>query len=433
MKKSSALGRTKLAIERLASKYPLHAGILAQWSISEDASVGTMGVGYDGKRLRLIVCPAFATSVTMDELEGVLHHEANHVLFDHVLHEPGPGEDRAARTAAEEVTVNEWVPEPLPGRPVLLMDYPQLPPNEDTDTRYDRLKGESQPKSGKPNGGAQPQAGTAGQASPSPGTGGVPTVDNHGTWAELAKDAAGAKAAVDMDVAEAWSGLTGAQKDGVGEPFASIAENAAENSGLDGGGQGVGSAQGSGAEALAGGTAKVPWQTLLRRHVGKILERRPVFGRAPRRFPELAGVVPGKGRFAAKPKVMAVIDTSGSMTAALLADISAELGVMARHFEVVVVECDAAIQAVYPYKPITDVHGRGGTDFRPPLTAEFLRLHRPDVVVYFTDGFGPAPDKAPSVPVLWCVTPGGMKPAPWGLKIDLRVPENGTAVPENGA
>ena len=32
MKQSLALGRTKLAIERLASKYPLHAGILAQWS-----------------------------------------------------------------------------------------------------------------------------------------------------------------------------------------------------------------------------------------------------------------------------------------------------------------------------------------------------------------------------------------------------------------
>jgi predicted metal-dependent peptidase len=430
MKQSSALGRTKLAIERLASKYPLHAGILAQWSISEDESVGTMGVGYDGKRLRLIVCPTFAESVTMGELEGVLHHESNHVLFDHVLHKPGPSEDRAARTIAQEVTVNEWVPEPLPGQPVLLTNYPHLPPNEETDTRYDKLRGKAQPDN--PNGGGQSQASAAGQVPPQPSSNGVPTVDNHGTWADMQKNAASAKSAIDMDVAEAWNGLTGEQKGKVGEPFASIAEKASESAGLDGGGHGVGSAQGSGTEALAGGTANVPWQTLLRRHAGKILERRPVFGRVPRRFPELAGVVPGKGRFASKPKVMAVIDTSGSMSAAMLADISAELGVMARHFEVVVVECDASIQAVYPYKPITDVHGRGGTDFRPPLAADFLKLHRPDLVVYFTDGGGPAPCDAPTVPVLWCITEGGRKPASWGREVDLHVPEKGTNVPENG-
>ena len=35
-------------------------------------------------------------------------------------------------------------------------------------------------------------------------------------------------------------------------------------------------------------------------------------------------------------------------------------------------------------------------------------------MVYFTDGFGPAPAEPPPVPVVWCLVPCGQPPAPWG-------------------
>ena len=117
---SIARGKIELTIDRLNSEYPLHAGILAQWRLEESAEVGTVGVGYRDDRLRLVYSPGFVESIGMDELMGVLHHEVNHVLFGHVFHDPGEREDGQARTIAEEVTVNEWVPEPLPATPVLL-------------------------------------------------------------------------------------------------------------------------------------------------------------------------------------------------------------------------------------------------------------------------------------------------------------------------
>jgi predicted metal-dependent peptidase len=122
---------------------------------------------------------------------------------------------------------------------------------------------------------------------------------------------------------------------------------------------------------------------------------------------------------------MAVVDTSGSVTPDLLELIDAELRILARHYAVVVVECDAEIHAVYDYRPLQTVSGRGGTDFRPPFELEFLRRHRPDLAVYFTDGAGPAPDRNPRVRVVWCLVPGGEPPADWGQVIRMERQETG--------
>jgi predicted metal-dependent peptidase len=136
------------------------------------------------------------------------------------------------------------------------------------------------------------------------------------------------------------------------------------------------------------------------------------------------GVVPGRVRRPGKARVLAVIDTSASISTADLAEISAELKRMSRSHEVVVAECDAEIQACYPYGgPICQVHGRGNTDLRPPLQPSFLNTVRPDVIVYFTDGHGPAPERPPRPPVIWCLIEGGKIPATWG-----RVVRMGSAV-----
>jgi hypothetical protein len=47
---------------------------------------------------------------------------------------------------------------------------------------------------------------------------------------------------------------------------------------------------------------------------------------------------------------------------------------------------------------------------------------RPDVLVYFTDGHGPAPKERPVVAVIWCLTPAGRRPAPWGWLLRMGGP-----------
>jgi predicted metal-dependent peptidase len=68
------------------------------------------------------------------------------------------------------------------------------------------------------------------------------------------------------------------------------------------------------------------------------------------------------------------------------------------------------------------VQGRGGTDFRPALAPEFLRPLRPDLVIYFTDGLGLAPEAAPPFPLIWVLTPGGTPPAPYGRVVRMGPP-----------
>jgi hypothetical protein len=43
-----------------------------------------------------------------------------------------------------------------------------------------------------------------------------------------------------------------------------------------------------------------------------------------------------------------------------------------------------------------------------------LNKVRPDVVVVLTDEKGPAPDRPPGLPVIWCLVGGGEPPAHWG-------------------
>jgi predicted metal-dependent peptidase len=157
------------------------------------------------------------------------------------------------------------------------------------------------------------------------------------------------------------------------------------------------------------------WKRLLERYGGQSPRLVPSFSRPPRRFPRLVGVVPGHKHVRTRPKIMAVVDTSGSMDQATLRRISGQLKHIEREGEVTVVECDKEIQATYRLRgPVEKVHGRGDTDLRPPLACEFLAKVRPHVIVYFTDGDGPAPQHAPNLPVLWCLTKQGKKPAPWG-------------------
>ena len=284
--------------------------------------------------------------------------------------------------------MNEWVPEPLPGDPILLKDFPQLRPMEDTDTRYRRLaaKGKTPPD-------------------PAP-------LDNHDVWQEARAAGRAGEAVVMSAVGRAAEMLTEEEMAGMSDELLEAIREAAR-----------GKAAGRDTEKLAQHQATtLSWKTLLQRFVSRVSPT-PSYLRPPRRFPELIGIVPGNTRRPTKARVMAVIDTSGSMTTELSVQIGGELKKMSASHEIVIVECDAEIQRIYPFKgELGEVQGRGGTDLRPPFEPEVLAKIRPDVVVFFTDGDGPAHKVGPRVPVLWCLTPGADPPAKWGRTVWMSNP-----------
>ncbi len=121
--------------------------------------------------------------------------------------------------------------------------------------------------------------------------------------------------------------------------------------------------------------------------------------------------------------LLAAIDTSASLGPADLARIAAELRSLLRlGLRVAVVHCDEEVRH-HGWLRLTSgpmqFHGRGTTDLRPPFAQEMRALYRPDAIAYFTDGEGPAPDRAPHLPVLWVLTSVGTRPAPWGRAVKM--------------
>jgi predicted metal-dependent peptidase len=152
---------------------------------------------------------------------------------------------------------------------------------------------------------------------------------------------------------------------------------------------------------------RIAWEPLLsgavRRAVGWVHGRGDyTYSRPSRRQSSSAQVVlPGMRR--PLPAVAMVVDTSGSVDDGLLGRAMGEvdgalraLGIHGRG--VTVVSCDAAVHSVDRVRRARDARlgGGGGTDMRVGLrTAAELRP-RPDLVVVFTDGYTPWPDRPPT-------------------------------------
>jgi len=98
--------------------------------------------------------------------------------------------------------------------------------------------------------------------------------------------------------------------------------------------------------------------------------------------------------------VSAVVDTSGSMGQPELDAAMAEVkGVITAAGvgtqRLMVLACDASVGATTRVRQVEDVQlvGGGGTDMRVGIAAAEAGHPRPDVVVVFTDGYTPWPDR----------------------------------------
>ena len=126
------------------------------------------------------------------------------------------------------------------------------------------------------------------------------------------------------------------------------------------------------------------------------------------------------------------IDTSGSTEndlPAFFTELRSLLGSFGG-YTLTAIQCDHAIQAVRTFSsddgPLPSgiewkAQGFGGTSFVPVF--KYVEDHPeldPTLLVFFTDGEGPAPAKAPPYPVLWILTSDGNPPAPWGAVARFR-------------
>ena len=120
------------------------------------------------------------------------------------------------------------------------------------------------------------------------------------------------------------------------------------------------------------------------------------------------------------------IDTSGSIDQATLNAFGSEIKAArdaARPSSMVNIYCDSDVNHVDTFDAYDemsfDMHGGGGTDFRPPFHHVEQQGIQPACFIYLTDGYGPFPTTPPDYPVLWVMTTD-VQP-PWGecVRIEL--------------
>lgn len=164
---------------------------------------------------------------------------------------------------------------------------------------------------------------------------------------------------------------------------------------------------------IAGSETRVHWRRVLRLFTQSSHRTsvRNTIQRASKRF----GTTPGI-KIVRKQNILVAIDTSGSVVQSDLALFFSEIKHIYRQgCQVTIIECDATIQKVYPYRGITPkiVHGRGGTDFNDPI--RHCNRILPDCLIYFTDGHAERPRVRSRRPILWVITPTGLEPGEWNF------------------
>jgi predicted metal-dependent peptidase len=402
--------RTQLAVARLAATDPekgkapyLSAAVFALVP-RETPGLGTMAVTARGV---LMWDPAAVDRWTDEEVQAVLIHEAMHVLRDHHVRARDQGADPTLANLCQDAEINDDLKQfQLPKGCI----YPSsfgLPDGKTWEEYYALLRqqvkqcpqcGASKDEDEDEDGGGGHKCGHHGPRSPTAGAG----------WCGSAGARAVPQEPADGDKAEGRS-----ESD-----LASVRREVAEATQKHAATKGRGSVP-SGflrwAEEMLK-LPKVPWQQKLARSCRSAIAWRAgatdySYSRPSRRQ---GAIGYGAGRAVLPvlrspvPQVAVALDTSGSMgKEEVLRALSEARGILiSTGAEVLWIACDAAVHAIKRVRDwralAKEVKGGGGTDFRPVFDALERERNRPDVLVFFTDGQGPAPAAPPAnMKVIW--------------------------------
>lgn len=171
-------------------------------------------------------------------------------------------------------------------------------------------------------------------------------------------------------------------------------------------------------------TAKIDWKAMLRRFITETAKDDYSWMRPNRRFIEQGFFLPTLFS-ETMGEIVVVIDTSGSIDQATLNAFGGEIKAIvqgARPSKTHVIYCDSSVNHVDEFGPNDDLkfemHGGGGTDFRPPFAYVEEKAIKPVCLVYLTDLWGPYGD-APEYPVMWVCTTD--KVCSWGETVPIEV------------
>jgi predicted metal-dependent peptidase len=422
---------------------PYYAHFLSSLNKQIDHSFATMAVGVNGDTYVLYVNPKFWTETLVSkELRlGLIKHEVLHLVFKHIT--------RAEKhhlpflyNVAADLVVNQYITRShLPQTGMFLDTFPELDlaPFETTNYYYAKLKNVWDSKGccnrqcewpSKHGTGA---GNTTGATTTSTGVGnaiGSDTSSSDGAGSESADSAEAAQetptiGAYNLLVAlndnwteemlrhKGWdvlSRLSPVEKSIYDMQLDNLIRISVERTGAKNIGRLPAHLQRYLEQFMLRKAPQLNWRKAIR--IFSESSRKTYIKNTLKKPSKRYGTVPGI-KVKRKQKVLLAIDTSGSIGYEELTTFFSEIyHIWRTGAEVRIVECDAAIGNVYEYRGVTPkaVTGGGGTSFDPPLiyaNEEYL----PDMMIYFTDGYGTVPQMKLRFPLLWVITKEGIDPS----------------------
>lgn len=365
--------------------------------------IQTMAIGPAGHHVKLHINPIFwKTQLTRPNLKkGLVKHEILHVVFKHIFR----GKDYHHRdifNIACDLVVNQYILEDwLPENRIHLGLFPGigLEPDRDADEYYrkltalkERFEAMGNEEDGVPADGDAPPGKRAWDSLRQILGEGDEWQSKHALWVDLDQMPASIREILEDQINAA-----------IQHSLEKVRRDAKEWGALPAG------LRQYLTEFEKAQQPYVHWKRLLR--IFTESSSRTFVKNTLRRPSKRYGTTPGI-RIKKRQKLLVAVDTSGSITSEELEAFFGEIyHIWKQGAEVMVVECDMTIAATYTYQGVapTQVHGRGGTSFDPPI--QFANeSYRPDALIYFTDGIAPAMKLRARMPVLWMISAGGAAP-----------------------
>jgi predicted metal-dependent peptidase len=366
--------------KKLMLDEPFYGLFLLTLNKRENTNIPTACVSLQGINQSLEINPEYWNSLPELQRIGLLKHELLHIMFHHFLLDITMYPDAKLRNIAADIEINQFIDEQNKSKEWLgLTSVPNLVLPEKAGTRvyYDMIKDKASTC-------PQVQNWLDGLGDDSD-----EFADGHGMWG-------------DPNMDEATKKLIGKQLE---HQVKEIAEH------LD--------KKGSNFRGTLPGTLvewidslfelPVPvtdWKSYFKRFISssdKVVTKKSR-NKYNKRFPGNPAL-----KIKHKKNILVAIDTSGSVSSDNLVEFLGQLlHIHKTGHEVTVMECDAKITNIFKYKGDKEIAitGRGGTDFQPAIDYFNQHIQTYNTLVFFTDGYAPAPTP-PKRPMLWVMTKDG--------------------------
>jgi predicted metal-dependent peptidase len=387
------LERLEIGISRLTLSFPLFYIPLINLRKVESWNIPTMGVGPVNKiELGLYYNPEFTLSLNPIELRAVLQHEAMHILLQHLTRGRDFGSNFKMYNIAADLTINPKL-EGIPSW-AYFPEKEGLPSNESAELYYKLLKERREEMTKRMK--KQMEGMTDEQIADA-------------FFKSLEGEA--------LDDHSMWEDMTQTQKDIIKEKIRNLSEEAMRAQDAVGWGKVPGNLH---EEIMAANKPLVNWKRELKFFIGQVVScgRKSTRLRPNRRYKYLQ---PGTKR-SYTSKLLIALDCSGSVSDKELQMFIDEVTGMVGKVQVDVIPFDAVChgepQKFTRKNASIKVHGRGGTDFGPPIRmADDLKY---DGLIVMTDGECSFP-VAPRCRMMWVLSRNSSwaDPPPYGRVIQL--------------